>query len=102
MHHQAHNPNNYVKALMSAPPQVITPNPQQIKWSLKKKYYDMIILSESLCVNIYTYIFLDTNWEIRHRDEWASISCRYMIRAVIHHLSPQISSYFITLHHTKL
>jgi hypothetical protein len=27
MPHQAHNPNNYRKALMSAPPQTIAPNP---------------------------------------------------------------------------
>jgi hypothetical protein len=27
MPHQAHNPNNYGRALMSAPPQAIAPNP---------------------------------------------------------------------------
>jgi hypothetical protein len=27
MPHQAHNPNNYGRALLSAPPQAIAPNP---------------------------------------------------------------------------
>jgi hypothetical protein len=47
MPHQGHNPNNYGRALLSAPPQAITPNPHtnllnvyirlQIKWGFNQK-----------------------------------------------------------------
>jgi hypothetical protein len=47
--HQAHNPNNHGRALLSAPPQAIAPNPHttllnvqymyglQMKWGFNKK-----------------------------------------------------------------
>jgi hypothetical protein len=79
IHLQAHNPNNYERALMSAPPQGIAPNPHtnlpnnlyrlQIKWGLKKSTVCFLLISYTWHVsNVFTcFLFNLLLWRSLNR-----------------------------------